>query len=524
MDLKALNEQVRNISTLINNEDYQHAYGMSLYSLDLLKGKDIPHDLATILISNIAGFLVDIGNYQPNVSAAQLGFNLLVENKDEILKYCRESDYYYNLANAKSNLVPVRKDGDKTFEDVEGLLVVKNYFWKSYHASLNEGGLQPELLVNLANSLNNQFRISESLNYYDKANFIDNDLPPLCINRSHSLEILNDISSLMSIKILVEIRKGYEKTVESEKSPASWKERFSKHVQYLDKRIIEANEGKEFNESTDVELNESELLSLNDYQKFCIERNLILSEHALYCKCIGASRDNLTILTPEGVFGDFIIPMEMALNRMKAEYALARKMYYDFLVDDSFIEEEDESCYSELFNNEVLNSRVEKLRTSFRMCFGILDKIAVAICEMYKIPSSSKSIYFHSFWNLNKEGRREFFEGIKSPGLLALYSIAADLNKHKDGELSFFREWRNDLEHKFLVIYRGDKTDIYNSYSFFKDIIFIEEGDFVNHFELLINITRSAIFSFVYTIRFEGKKPFGDDIVTMPNEIQRKLI
>ncbi|WP_370612341.1 LA2681 family HEPN domain-containing protein [Citrobacter meridianamericanus] len=116
-------------------------------------------------------------------------------------------------------------------------------------------------------------------------------------------------------------------------------------------------------------------------------------------------------------------------------------------------------------------------------------------------------MYFQNFWQLDVDNRRQLFEKVKLPGILALYSIATDLNKDKGGELAFYKEWRNGLEHKFLVVHKSDKSEgIYESYQLIKDILFIKESDFIRHFEHLLQITRSAIFSFAFMVRHEGMK------------------
>ena len=131
-----------------------------------------------------------------------------------------------------------------------------------------------------------------------------------------------------------------------------------------------------------------------------------------------------------------------------------------------------------------------------------MDKVGVAICELYDLYPSNKIVAFPSFWQLDKDNRRELFEKIKNPGLLALYSIATDLNDRKSGEWSYYKDWRNAMEHDFLVIHKtGQALDIYDSYQFMKEPIFVDENEFQGHLERLLQLTRSAIFSFVFSVR-----------------------
>ncbi|WP_376708761.1 LA2681 family HEPN domain-containing protein [Enterobacter kobei] len=98
-----------------------------------------------------------------------------------------------------------------------------------------------------------------------------------------------------------------------------------------------------------------------------------------------------------------------------------------------------------------------------------------------------------------------------------------DLND-KNGELAFFRNWRNDLEHKLLVIHEKDMlVDLYNSYGYFDEVKFIEKEEFEQHLLQLIEIVKSAVILFVFTIRIEGKRNIPDDVFAIANTIERKI-
>jgi hypothetical protein len=202
------------------------------------------------------------------------------------------------------------------------------------------------------------------------------------------------------------------------------------------------------------------------------------------------------------VVGNFVVPMERVLNRLKSEFSFARTLYYEYMTQPTSEAVQHELCFSELFDGEVLGLDIEKTRAGFRSCFGILDKIAAAICELFNMNPKDEHIYFENMWRLDSDGRRDKFEAIKNPGLLALYSIATDLNERKDGEWSFYKGWRDDLEHKFVVVYTGESPpEGQMPYHFVKDVVFIREEEFILHFGRLLQLTRSAIFSFVFSVR-----------------------
>ncbi|GKX51913.1 LA2681 family HEPN domain-containing protein [Budvicia aquatica] len=522
---KVFLEQLAEVRNLTNRGDFKKAYSNSLELLEKLNNINDKSDVYYTILSNIAGLFVDIGGCDSNLKSASLGIELMENNKDVFISLIGESEFYYNYSNAKSNFININNPFDVSFHTIEELVIIKNLLWKSNNSLLTDKGeYKCQLLVNLANILQKQFRITESLKYYDEVNSCGFDIPQSWIGRAEALFKLNVISNSCTVKMLREMKFGYEKAIDSDKTPPQWIEYYLAKIEIISKKIIEISDPNDIeSEFDDDKLTIIEYESLSDYRKFCINHHLTLSEHALYCQCIASARDDL-VIPSGGIAGDFIIPMEMVLNRLKSEFSLARHLFYEYTAEKSSDEILYETCFSELYNDEVLSLDIEKLRTAFRLCFGILDKIAVAVCELYNIYPNQKNkiVYFHNFWKLDLNSRRDDFEKIKSPSLLALYSIATDL-ENKSGELSFYKEWRNGLEHKFLVVHQGDKpSDLYDSYSLIENIIFINETEFRVHFENLIQITRSAIFSFVFAVRDKGMAEDDTDVLYVENLIYSK--
>lgn len=484
-------------------------------------------DLRDALLFNISGVLIDVGAMQPNQISAKLGVDIVEKNKEAFIRIAGAGEYYYNLSNAKSNFIGEDNPFEHTFESIEQLIEIKSLLWKSvkFHRS-ESGSAPPQTLVNLANILKRQFRLSEALYFYDRVNDLDLDIPQSWINRSETLQMLNQVSGTFTLQMLHEVKAGYQKVVFSEEIPPAWRKHYQSTVEHHEQKIIDAyTELGVEDVGREVEKHETlnEFEELSNFRKFVLTKHLSLSEHGLYCSCAGSARDNLTIPTGSGIHGDFVPSMEMVLNRLKSEFSLARRFYYEYLHEQVDEEGMHESCYSELFNGEVLGINMEKNRTAFRLCFGILDKIAAAICDLYEVHPPSGNVYFQGFWQLDQGGRREKFEKIKTPGLLALYSLASDLNERKDGELAFFKQWRNDLEHKFLVIHGAESPrDTYGSYRLSEKTIMIKESEFVEHLEQLLQITRSAIFSFVFCVREKGVREGGPEDVYLQNTITRK--
>ncbi|MCU9530258.1 LA2681 family HEPN domain-containing protein [Pseudomonas mosselii] len=507
-------EELSTLHELLDAGEFSECYSRALMLLE--RTKSVSNDTYRMrLLFNISGILADVGGMSKNREASSLGLELMEANKLEFIGFSGEGEYYYNLSNARASLIKESDPFKHTFKSIEELIEIKALLWKSlrYHQK-NSSTVPPQLMVNLGNILKRQFRLSESLHFYDRVNSLSLDIPEAWINRSEALKMLNQISGSYSVQMLHEVKSGYEKAANSIGVPPPWRAYYKTYVSHLETQIQHTCEqlGIETVDPTvDSHDTQAEFSELTDFRRFVLSRHLSLSEHGLYCACMGSARDNLTIPTASGIVGDFVPAMEMVLNRLKSEFSLARLFYYEHQNNIQDNESKHESCFSELFNGELLSMGVEKLRTSFRLCFGILDKIGAAICDLYPVHPGG-DIYFHNFWRLEKSDRRELFESIKTPGLMALYSLATDLNKHKDGELAFYKDWRNNFEHKFVVLYAGERpVDIYGSFEASEDIELIPEAEFVGHLEQLLQITRSAIFSFVFCVREKAERDRDSD-------------
>ena len=97
--------------------------------------------------------------------------------------------------------------------------------------------------------------------------------------------------------------------------------------------------------------------------------------------------------------------------------------------------------------------------------------------------------------------------------MIGLYSIACDLNHKLEGELSFYKQWRNALEHSFVFVYKNEKPEnIETSLAYYEEPVFISESEFVESAEHVLQLTRSAIFSFVFAVRIKSEKEAPENI------------
>ncbi|MFC3902810.1 hypothetical protein SAMN05421749_10979 [Acinetobacter marinus] len=513
MILLNIEDELSIISQQIDNGEFEKAFDAIKTAFSrvkrLLKNKQYFDHLFAI-----SGLFIDVGHMGRNSESTLKGLKILEDNRQNFERY-KGHYFYYFYANALSY---TQKNEDLldyvNFQNVENLNYAKRMYWKAIKSVQKQHNTVPdEYLVNLANSLKSQYRITEALQYYDQVNQKNRDLPQAWTNRSEALIILNKITSSLSIVMLKEIRVGYLFASKSNNVPKIWHPFYKSRSDSISKHINELSNEIDETDHEDALLTQNEYNDLSSYRKWCLDRHLSLTEHGLYCKCIESGTDNLTIM--ENVIGDqTIASMELVLNRLKSEFGFSRHLYYEYLNSSDWTKNDIEQSFSELFNDEVLGLNIERVRTAFRICFGILDKIGVAIFDLLKLKrEKNEMIYFHSFWKKTPE-RFNLFQNIQNYGLIALYSIANDLNSTKtdQGELSFYKKWRNLLEHDFMIIHTNKSPeDLYGSYKgFTKQITFVNENDFIESLTHVLQLTRSAIFSFVFAVREHAKQNSPD--------------
>lgn len=513
------NELRKHILDLINSKRFEEA--LEIINDRLLLLNNCSSKVDHFLKSELAGFLIDIGEEGWQENAVLEGLTIIEKERENLKGIVTEESIEYNLGKAKSALFKIhRKKPDFRYvpKNINYVIESKNHYWKSYKIVIDQKKkLWPKLIINLANALSSCGRISESLQYYDIVLEKFPDHPMANASRAKELLWLKILSGGFSQNLLYQSKCGYEKAIKSDEVQKSLKDIWLKEINNLNKALdkIGFNE-KQLHEDLEETKREYDLLS--QYRKYCIKHHLTLSEHSLYCNCIGSRRDDLLICTHHESFtAEFIPVMEKVLNRIKSEFSLSRLLFYNSTEIDGgeFNKYDSEVVFSELFDSEYIGTNSEMLRTSFRLCFGILDKIATSVCKLFDLPrKKSEHIYFESFWEPRSKSptkeqrdRWEKINTITNISLIALYTQATDLISEL-GEWHFFKQWRNALEHNLFVLSSSDEFDhdIFKIHKKDPDIDIVDKDYFISKTLQMLQFTRSAIFNFVFLVRNEARK------------------
>jgi hypothetical protein len=451
---------------------------------------------------------VDIGTEFGHDHSLSRGLAYMQDHLGELRKVIDGISLNYCLGNAKKTNFQRKYSYENGFnsEELKVLLEVKNHYWKSFKLALKRDCLAefPEVIVNLANCLSFSGRVTEALYYLDLVIKQNPQFYMAHVNRANALKRLNDISSGFTYKQMVEIREGFAFGMKHAKEK-NLKRDFERQFNAIKARM------KEIQETDDIV--DDAMKSEEEFQKMSVRRQmqivdgLTLNEHALYCRCAVCDRDNITIpLRSAKIIADkSIVELEHYLNRFKSEFGFIRKLFYDSQqnsTDDLGVEYE--VCLTDLGTNEKISYSDELLRNSFRLCNGLLDKIAEGIHVLFKHPPiDNKPIYFADLSeSIEKSLNMGQLKGNRA--IQGLFSQSQDV-LIGEGEWYKLRAWRNDLEHRLLVIVHNKKeiADEYGIISKSRNLTVVEHSEFLETTKYLLQFTRSAIFNFTFACRHE---------------------
>jgi tetratricopeptide (TPR) repeat protein len=494
------NEIYNKLNNFLDEEKYDEA---RTTVLDLIKSiKKDKDDNALYFRVELHGFLIDIGSMTGNENDLKTSTKFLKSSEEEILKIIAASSHYYNIGNAESALAKIfymKNIGvHNPFVMKENLQSPIKYYWQAFKSSTKDDpDLSLRILINLSNSLTSMGRIVEALQFLDLVLQQEPNYPNALVSRADSLLHMSEVTNCsVTTALYIQIYKNYESAIRTNALPQSIYTRVSESQKNVLVKLQEHNFdlGKI---NTEIKETQREYLNHSIYRKFCIDNFLTLNEHSLYCNCVATRFDDIQIGVKHALFKSQNVPkLELLLNRLKSEFSFARWTYFQSLLTNTL---EFDVKYTELLEQEIITPQSELQRTSYRICYGILDKIALGICKLYNIQN--KEYYFEKFWY--DPGNKEIIEKQKNIHLNALFSIACDLIG--DGELSQFKKWRNTMEHNLLVL-KDTKINVPDVLKVFEDEKYVEVAD-VSEFKErtlhLLQLTRAAIFSFVYCVRLE---------------------
>jgi hypothetical protein len=169
---------------------------------------------------------------------------------------------------------------------------------------------------------------------------------------------------------------------------------------------------------------------------------------------------HIATLTESFGDGDARVPPSFAMfNVMKADYLVARDLMFHATRE---IEQpkRDTGVYMDTLDYAVYGVAPARLVLAQRSALDVLDKIAVALNELFAVGLAVERIHFKSFWRVRPREQAwhpQLAAAIArgNVALIALSEIAADLSEMEgvSGLLSEVRQARNAGTHRFVVLH-----------------------------------------------------------------------
>lgn len=246
----------------------------------------------------------------------------------------------------------------------------------------------------------------------------------------------------------------------------------------------------------------------NAYFLYCIDHQLFLNEHALFCPCTRSVGDKLEIRTQHPhTQMPWVEKFTRILELLMVDFALARNNLFQ-------AESQKQTAGFYKTESKIVNALQLKkdalLKNAFKMCYSILDQIAHGTFEVLDIDIEKhlgsiaaiegkprQQLYFLNMWELYQFKEEDFRNNVY---LVTLKSISRDLDRNKYSALNSFKMLRNAMEHKFLVIDDGQNAGKGSSTE-----QYITREALIGKTKTLMVLTKSAIFSFTYLVRRQSK-------------------
>lgn len=204
----------------------------------------------------------------------------------------------------------------------------------------------------------------------------------------------------------------------------------------------------------------------NEYRSWCLNNRLFLNPlndlgpHSI------AARDILH--TPNIIVKTGSSPYyQRFANQLKQEYIIARYMLFRGISEKAHHFSNAETFLLDTLDDPRFSLSTEMIKTSFRIAYSLLDKIALFLNHYLNLQIDPRSTTFRSLWYKDQKksnGIKDEFTRFQNWPLRGLYWLGKDVHEEKtefkksiEPEASEISKIRNYLEHRYIHLH-GDNT------------------------------------------------------------------
>lgn len=466
---------------------------------------------------DILGLLFDGAIDNNSSEAIEKGLLFSKEIKYSSLTGIQKTLFHYYISNAWATK---RRFKSKTFEGAWEFNMEEQAY-EIYHlrkaitiSAFNKlpANRKTQIYVNLANAFNVVGRFVEAHEYWDKALLIDPTHSMALSNKGKGYfyygkylfdEVHIKIFMIFAVKELKKSLKNpeefYPPVLKEATEFANWFDTF------IDKSTQE----------NPPDLNEYSLgedLALKKYREWSLNFQLYINPLNDLGPFTVACHDCLNM--PTLFFLADQPPTYITLyNQMKQEYGTARFLFYESQNVTEPHYSDTDIVITDSQEGALYSYNLEKLKTSFRMCYSILDKISFLLEDYFELGIPKTKINFRTIWTNESKALRPQFVMSNNWALRGLYWLSKDLyypsQNHEiviEPEAREIAAIRNHIEHKSFKIIADDKI-LKTAYNKKKDIAYtISKSEFEQKALKLLKLVRAAMIYLPLAINDEEKK------------------
>lgn len=366
--------------------------------------------------------------------------------------------------------------------------------------------MQASILVNLGNSLSSFGRGLEAIELYDGALDLVPNYAMALGNRGEAMfGLLPSIPDSGHTHLLAAYAHYYlERTQEND---ANWENgdiRAKSHYKTYAAHIATKMDPEQIRR--DQSLDKFSLGSSKServYRLWALEHNLFLNPLNVLGKHSIAATDRMNLPSHIAPIPD--PPQFIAwFNQMKQEYIGARWFLYEGTRLPKRYFADRESFLVNTLDYPSFSLQTEKLRTAFRVAYGLLDKVGGFINTYFKLGLDEKRVDLRNVWRDKKTNLRPEFDDKKNLALRGLYWLALDIigddAVDQDSiapEASELKRIRNLLEHRSLVIRKMGEASPMGA------VETMILSDFEGHALHILKLARAALMYLAFSMTLE---------------------
>lgn len=474
-------------------------------------------------VVNLLAIIFETGRESRSETDINIGLNLSEKQNFEGFSDENKMIFHYNVANGWSYLQQLTQNFSSdefwSFDLRESEQQIINLrLALSFSKNSTNNHKKCEILTNLGILFSHLGRFSEAQLYWQKAIKIDSSfsmaLGNIGFGLFHYSKILYDNGhQLLFLKFAYKyLNKAINTDIYEEANIA-----FQNIVNFLES-IINIEKLRDIQNLETFSIGDSK--SEQEYRTWCLKNHLFLNPLNDIITDNIAGHDCLLLPAITLKFNEPPI-YQTIFNQIKQEFVSARHMLFEGLTQKHTHFSDKDNIQLDTLDYAVYSYSSEKIKTTFRLCYSILDKIGYLINDYLDLQHKPDKVSFRGIWSLYDKTTKAFKINNKiietqNWAFKGLYWLSKDLyDKNEEfshsiePEAKELAQIRNFIEHKsFKIVEFGESGLFDNGLTFV-----ITRNEFEQKTLKLISLIRASMIYLSLGINLEEQKKVISNLV-----------